>query len=189
MRLHSLAVTACGPYPGTEVVDFDVLGADGLFLLHGETGAGKTALLDSIAFALFGKVPGVRNDARRLRCDYADNDTLTEVKLELSVQGYRLRIVRGPEYERAKRRGEGTTKQQARASLTWIGDPPGGYDRDGLIRIDEVSRTVERLLGMSADQFFQVVLLPQGEFARFLRADTQEREQLQIGRASCRERV
>ncbi|MBP2320826.1 exonuclease SbcC [Kibdelosporangium banguiense] len=178
MRLHSLEVTAFGPYPGTEVVDFDVLGADGLFLLHGETGAGKTTLLDAIAFALFGKVPGVRNDARRLRCDYADNDTLTEVKLELSVQGYRLRLVRSPEYERPKRRGEGTTKQQARASLTWVGQPPGGYDRDGLIRIDEVSRTVERLLGMSAEQFFQVVLLPQGEFARFLRADTQEREQL-----------
>ncbi|RSM87010.1 SMC family ATPase [Kibdelosporangium aridum] len=178
MRLHSLEVTAFGPYPGTEVVDFDLLGADGLFLLHGETGAGKTTLLDAIAFALFGKVPGVRNDARRLRCDYADNDTLTEVKLELTVQGHRLRLVRGPEYERPKRRGEGTTKQQARASLTWVSDPPGGYNRDGLIRIDEVSRTVERLLGMSAEQFFQVVLLPQGEFARFLRADTQEREQL-----------
>ncbi|ALG06615.1 AAA family ATPase [Kibdelosporangium phytohabitans] len=178
MRLHSLEVTAFGPYPGTETVDFDVLGADGLFLLHGETGAGKTTLLDAIAFALFGKVPGVRNDARRLRCDYADNDTLTEVKLELTVQGHRLRLIRGPEYERPKKRGDGTTKQQARASLTWLGDPPGGYERDGLIRIDEVSRTVERLLGMSAEQFFQVVLLPQGEFARFLRADTQEREQL-----------
>jgi exonuclease SbcC len=178
MRLHSLEVTAFGPYPGTETVDFDVLGADGLFLLHGETGAGKTTLLDAIAFALFGKVPGARNDARRLRCDYADNDTLTEVKLELTIQGCRLRVVRGPEYERPKRRGEGTTKQQARASLTWVDVPPDGYERDGLIRIDEVSRTVERMLGMSAEQFFQVVLLPQGEFARFLRADTQEREQL-----------
>ena len=120
MRLHSLEVSAFGPYPATEVVDFDVLGADGLFLLHGETGAGKTTLLDAIAFALFGKVPGVRNDARRLRCDYADDDTMTEVKLELSVQGHRFRVVRGPEYERPKRRGEGTTKQQARASLTWV---------------------------------------------------------------------
>jgi DNA repair protein SbcC/Rad50 len=178
MRLHSLEVAAFGPYPGTETVDFDLLGADGLFLLHGETGAGKTTLLDAIAFALFGRVPGVRNDARRLRCDYADADVLTEVKLELSVQGYRLRLVRGPEYERPKKRGEGTTKQQARASLTWVGDPPSGYERDGLIRIDEVGRTIERLLGMSAEQFFQVVLLPQGEFARFLRADTTEREHL-----------
>ncbi|MET0132900.1 MAG: SMC family ATPase [Kibdelosporangium sp.] len=178
MRLHQLELSAFGPYPGTETVDFDLLGADGLFLLHGETGAGKTTLLDAIAFALFGRVPGVRNDARRLRCDYADNDVLTEVKLELSVKGYRFRLVRGPEYERPKRRGAGTTKQQARASLTWLGDPPGGYERDGLIRIEEVGRTVERMLGMSAEQFFQVVLLPQGEFARFLRADTTEREHL-----------
>jgi exonuclease SbcC len=178
MRLHSLEVAAFGPYPGVEVVDFDVLGADGLFLLHGETGSGKTTLLDAVAFALFGRVPGVRNDARRLRCDYASSDVLTEVKLELTVQGHRLRLVRGPEYERPKRRGEGTTKQQARASLVWVGDPPSGYERDALIRIDEVSRTVERLLGMSAEQFFQVVLLPQGEFARFLRADTHEREHL-----------
>jgi len=178
MRLHSLEVTAFGPYPERESVDFDVLGADGLFLLHGETGAGKTTLLDAIAFALFGRVPGVRNDARRLRCDYADNDTLTEVALELTVQGHRLRIVRSPEYERPKRRGEGTTRQQAKVSLTWVGDSPSGYERDGLIRIEEVARTVERLLGMSAEQFFQVVLLPQGEFARFLRADTTERERL-----------
>ncbi|MEV4318704.1 SMC family ATPase [Actinocrispum sp. NPDC049592] len=178
MRLHSLEVTAFGPYPGTESVDFDVLGADGLFLLHGETGAGKTTLLDAIAFALFGRVPGVRNEARRLRCDYADNDTLTEVKLELTIQGHRLRIVRSPEYERPKKRGDGMTKQQAKVSLVWVGDPPSGYERDGLIRIEEVARTVERLLGMVAEQFFQVVLLPQGEFARFLRADTTEREHL-----------
>jgi exonuclease SbcC len=178
MRLHSLEVAAFGPYPGRETVDFDLLGADGLFLLHGETGAGKTTLLDAIAFALFGRVPGVRNDARRLRCDYADNDTLTEVKLELTVQGHRLRLIRSPEYERPKKRGEGTTKQQAKASLVWVGDPPSGYERDGLIRIEEVARTVERLLGMSAEQFFQVVLLPQGDFARFLRADTTEREHL-----------
>src|SRR4051794_10745875 len=164
MRLHSLEVAAFGPYPERETVDFDVLGADGLFLLHGETGAGKTTLLDAIAFALFGRVPGVRNEARRLRCDYADNDVHTEVKLELTVQGHRLRLVRSPEYERPKKRGEGTTKQQARASLTWVGDAPSGYERDGLIRIEEVARTVERLLGMSAEQFFQVVLLPQGEF-------------------------
>lgn len=178
MRLHSLEVAAFGPYPGHETVDFDVLGADGLFLLHGETGAGKTTLLDAIAFALFGRVPGVRNDARRLRCDYADENMLTEVKLELTIQAHRLRIARIPEYERPKRRGEGTTKQQAKVSLTWVGNPPSGYERDGLIRIEEVARTVERLLGMTAEQFFQVVLLPQGEFARFLRAETTERERL-----------
>ncbi|HEY3465421.1 MAG TPA: SMC family ATPase, partial [Amycolatopsis sp.] len=178
MRLHRLEVEAFGPYCAREVVDFDVLGADGLFLLHGETGAGKTTLLDAIAFALFGVVPGARNEAKRLRCDLAEPDQVTEVALELTVQGHRLKIVRNPEYQRPKRRGEGTTTQQAKVSLSWIGAAPAGLPPEGLIRIEEVARTVERLLGMTAAQFFQVVLLPQGEFARFLRSDTAEREKL-----------
>lgn len=178
MRLHRLELQAFGPYPRREVVDFDVLGADGLFLLHGDTGAGKTTLLDAVAFALFGAVPGVRGEARRLRCDYADEDTPTVVSLELTVQGHRLLITRSPEYLRRKRRGGGTTKQQAKASLTWVGEPPAGHAPDGLTRIEDVALTVERLLGMNKDQFFQVVLLPQGEFARFLRSETGERERL-----------
>ncbi|GAA1214781.1 AAA family ATPase [Prauserella alba] len=178
MRLHRLEVSAFGPYAGREAVDFDTLGADGLFLLHGDTGAGKTTLLDAVAFALFGRVPGARAEAKRFRCDVAERGTPTEVTLELTVQGHRFRIVRNPEYERPKLRGDGTTKQQAKASLTWLDDPPGGQPPEGVTRIDEVARTVERLLGMTADQFFQVVLLPQGEFARFLRADTKDREEL-----------
>jgi exonuclease SbcC len=178
VRLHRLELTAFGPYPGREVVDFDRLGADGLFLLHGDTGAGKTTLLDAVAFALFGAVPGVRDQAKRLRCDYAEPSVATDVRLELSVRGHRLRLVRSPEYLRPKKRGDGTTKQHAKASLTWVGTAPSGHAPDGLTRIDEVGRTIERLLGMSKDQFFQVVLLPQGEFARFLRAETDEREKL-----------
>ncbi|WP_370944532.1 AAA family ATPase [Amycolatopsis sp. cg5] len=178
MRLHRLEVTAFGPYAGREVVDFDVLGADGLFLLHGDTGAGKTTLLDAVAFALFNSVPGARGETKRLRCDLADPDQVTEVALELTVQGQRLRVVRNPEYLRPKRRGDGFTKQQAKVSLTWVGAAPSGYAADGVTRNDEVARTIERLLGMNHKQFFQVVLLPQGEFARFLRADTAEREDL-----------
>jgi exonuclease SbcC len=178
MRLHRLDLTAFGPYPSRESVDFDALGQDGLFLLHGDTGAGKTTVLDAVAFALFGSVPGARGEVKRLRCDYAEPDAVTEVALEFTVQGHRLRVVRSPEYERAKSRGEGVTTQRAKASLTWVGEAPSGHTPDGLTRIDEVARTVQRLLGMSADQFFQVVLLPQGEFARFLRSDTTEREQL-----------
>jgi exonuclease SbcC len=173
-----LEVAAFGPYIRREIVDFDVLGADGLFLLHGDTGAGKTTLLDAIAFALFGVVPGARGEVKRLRCAQAEPDDVTEVVLELTVQGHRLRIVRNPEYQRPKRRGAGTTTQQAKVSLSWTGQAPDGQPREGVTRIDEVARTVERLLGMTADQFFQVVLLPQGEFARFLRADTTEREKL-----------
>jgi exonuclease SbcC len=178
VRLHRLEVAAFGPYRDRETVDFDALGADGLFLLHGDTGAGKTTLLDAVAFALFGVVPGARGQVKRLRCDLADVDMPTEIILELTVQGQRMRIVRSPEYERRKRTGGGTTLQRAKASLTRLGTPPSGESPEGITRIDDVARTVQRLLGMSAEQFFQVVLLPQGEFARFLRADTAEREKL-----------
>ncbi|ACU34696.1 AAA family ATPase [Actinosynnema mirum] len=174
MRLHRLELSAFGPYPGREVVDFDALGADGLFLLHGDTGAGKTTLLDAVAFALFGQVPGARGEVKRLRCDYASPDVETVVSLELTVRERRLVITRSPEYERPKKRGGGTTRQNAKAALAWV----SGWEGEGHGRIDEVAREVESLLGMTAHQFFQVVLLPQGEFARFLRADTGEREKL-----------
>ncbi|WP_020500755.1 AAA family ATPase [Sciscionella marina] len=174
MRLHRLEVSAFGPYSGHETVDFDTLGADGLFLLHGDTGAGKTSLLDAIAYAIFGAVPGARGEVKRLRCDLSSPDTPTEVRLELTVQGQRLQISRSPEYDRPKKRGDGTTKQPAKGSLVWLDDA----DRAALTRLDEIGRTMQRLLGMSAEQFFQVVLLPQGEFARFLRAETAEREHL-----------
>lgn len=174
MRLHRLEICGFGPYPHSETVDFDELGSDGLFLLHGDTGAGKTTLLDAVAFALFGAVPGARGEAKRLRCDTAPAGTPTEVGLELTVAGQRLRLLRSPEYQRPKARGEGTTKQPAKASLVWVDDA----DREPLTRLDEVGATVSRLLGLNAEQFFQVVLLPQGEFARFLRAETAEREKL-----------
>ncbi|APU12919.1 AAA family ATPase [Actinoalloteichus fjordicus] len=178
MRLHRLAMTAFGPYRGTVHVDFDALSADGLFLLHGETGAGKTTLLDGVAYALFGQVPGARGQVRRLRCDHAADTVATRVELELTIQGHRIRIVRSPEFERPKKRGSGTTTVQAKVSLGWLGSVPVGYPPDGLSRIDEVARTVGRLIGMTYTQFFQVVLLPQGEFAQFLRAETEDREKL-----------
>ncbi|MFC3898066.1 AAA family ATPase [Lentzea rhizosphaerae] len=174
MRLHRLELTAFGPYPRPETVDFDELGADGLFLLHGDTGAGKTTLLDAVAFALFGRVPGARGDVKKLRCEYADPEVPTEVSLELTVQSRRFRIVRSPEFDRPKKRGGGFTTQPAKCSLTWL----EGWDGEGITRIDDVARAVEDLLGMSYEQFFQVVLLPQGEFAKFLRSETAEREVL-----------
>ncbi|WP_072805567.1 AAA family ATPase [Rhodococcoides yunnanense] len=173
MRLHHLELTAFGPFGKTERVDFDALGADGLFLLHGRTGAGKTTVLDAVAFALYGTVPGARREGKRLLSDHADPGVAPSVTLEATLGGRRVRIVRSPEYFRPKKRGAGTTKQNAKASLTWL-------DGDGqnLTRLDEIGDAVGAALGMSADQFFQVVLLPQGEFARFLRADSEERGNL-----------
>jgi exonuclease SbcC len=172
MRLHRLAITAFGPYTDTQVVDFDELSAERLFLLHGETGAGKTSLLDAVAFALFGHVPGARDEAKRIRSDQAASDVRTEVELELTVGGERLRIVRSPAQERAKRRGSGTTTEQARVVVE-AGD--GGRWAPVTTRHQDAGEYLQRRIGMSAEQFFQVVLLPQGEFARFLRAEAEDR--------------
>jgi len=174
MRLHRLVVTAFGPFAGTETVDFDALGADGLFLVHGETGAGKTTVLDAVAFALFGRVPGARNDAKRLRSDHADPAAVPSVELELTVGGSRVVVTRSPAWDRPKKRGSGTTPQNATASVRWT----DGSGRGPVAGNEETARVAERLVGMTAEQFTQVVLLPQGDFARFLRAETAEREQL-----------
>src|SRR6266704_692556 len=114
MRPHRLRVTAFGAFGGTVEVSFEDLACSGLFLLHGETGAGKTTLLDAIGFALYGRVPGERGKARRLRSDHAAPGTPTEVQLEATLGGRLMRITRKPEQERAKLRGAGTTTEQAK---------------------------------------------------------------------------
>ncbi|WP_063051155.1 AAA family ATPase [Nocardia arthritidis] len=173
MRLHKLEMTAFGPFADTTVVDFDALGADGLFLLHGQTGAGKTTVLDAIAFALYGRVPGARGESKRLHSDHAPEQRPPQVVLEATLGGRRLRLTRSPEFQRAKRDGTGMRTINPKATLTWL-DGRG----ENLSRIPDIGEEVLRLLGMSADQFFQVVLLPQGDFARFLRADNEDREKL-----------
>lgn len=173
MRLHHLRIRAFGPFADEVSIDFDEIGCDGLFLMHGQTGAGKTTILDAVAFALYGRVPGARDTHRRLHSDHADPQAVPEVTLEATIGGRRVRIRRSPEYVRPKKRGTGTTKTNASATLVWLDG-----SRPDLTRLPEIGEAVTGLLGMSADQFFQVVLLPQGDFARFLRAQNDEREQL-----------
>lgn len=173
MRLHQLEITAFGPFAGTVDVNFDRLGADGLFLLHGDTGAGKTTVLDAVAFALYGRVPGARNEGKRLLSDHAPAGSIPQVSLEVTISGRRLKIVRSPEFSRPKKRGSGSIVENAKATLTWL-DGHG----ENLSRLPDIGDEINRLMGMSADQFFQVVLLPQGEFARFLRAENDERGKL-----------
>jgi len=175
MRPHRLRVTAFGAFGGTVEVSFDDLASSGLFLLHGETGAGKTTLLDAIGFALYGRVPGERGKTRRLRSDHAAPGTSTEVQLEATIGGRRMRITRKPEQERPKLRGTGTTTEQAKVLLEEF---TGASWQAVSTRAGEADTEIADLMGMSADQFFQVVLLPQGEFARFLHADAGDRAKL-----------
>ncbi|BCM71670.1 MULTISPECIES: AAA family ATPase [unclassified Streptomyces] len=182
MRLHRLDITAFGPFGGSQTVDFDALSAAGLFLLHGPTGAGKTSVLDAVAYALYGSVPGARQSSQgmTLRSDHAAPGTRTEVRLELTVAGRRLEITRQPPWERPKLRGTGMTVDKAQ---TWLReyDAQAGVWKDLSRSHQEIGAEVEQLLGMSREQFCQVVLLPQGDFARFLRADAEARGRL-LGR-------
>ncbi len=172
MRPHLLSLTAFGPFAGTVSVDLDALAASGLFLLHGPTGAGKTTLLDGIGFALFGRVPGVRNSAKRLRSDHAETSVRTEVCLEATCGDRRIRVTRSPAWERPKARGTGTTVEPARVLLEEVVD--GSWVALST-RPREADDEIADLVGMSAEQFFQVVLLPQGDFAQFLHASSVDR--------------
>ncbi|WP_432180820.1 AAA family ATPase [Streptomyces sp. NBC_00063] len=183
MRLHRLRITAFGPFGASQEVDFDNLSSAGLFLLHGPTGAGKTSVLDAVCYALYGSVPGVRQGSGQgtsLRSDHAAPATRTEVTLDLTVAGRRLELTRQPPWERPKKRGTGTTMDKAQSWLREY-DATAGTWKDLSRSHQEIGEEISQLLGMSKEQFCQVVLLPQGDFARFLRADAEARGKL-LGR-------
>jgi exonuclease SbcC len=117
VRLHRLEAQAFGPFAGPVEVDFDQLSEAGLFLLSGATGAGKTSVLDAVCFALYGDVPGDRSTAKRLRCDQAAPGLPPLVTLEATLGGRRFRLVRSPAWDRPKKRGTGTTTEQARVTV------------------------------------------------------------------------
>lgn len=174
MRLHRLTLTAFGPFAGSHTVDFDELSSAGLFLLHGATGAGKTSVLDGVCYALYGGVPGSR-PGNRLRSDHAGPGTPTEVVLDLTVGGRRLEVTRRPEQPRPKKRGSGNTMEKA---VTLLREQSAGQWRALSKSHQEAGEELLRLIGMSREQFCQVVLLPQGEFATFLRATATDRAAL-----------
>ncbi|MFD8550233.1 AAA family ATPase [Streptomyces fradiae] len=178
MRLHTLHLQAFGPFAGTHTIDFEALSADGLFLLHGDTGAGKSTIFAAICFALYGKPPGDRD--LLLRSHHAPADLLTEITLEVTLAGRRLRIHRIPAQMRPKRSGEGETLQKAETRLSeWTIDTDGqGRWEPASKSHQEAGTEITNLLGMSRDQFCQVVLLPQNEFTKFLHADASGRREL-----------
>ena len=179
MRLHTLIMTGIGPYAGTETIDFDRFTASGRFLLTGPTGSGKTTIIDAIVFALYGQVADSSGSSKqRLRSTLVDAAARSEVDLTFSTSAGVYRILRSPEYWRPKKRGTGTTRQNAAAKL-WRLSAPGGHALDEPItKLEDVGAEVNRIVGLSRDQFTQTVVLPQGRFARFLRATSAERHTL-----------
>ena len=175
MLLHSLEITAFGPFAETVTVDFDQLSAAGLFLLSGQTGAGKTSVLDAVCFALYGDVPGDRSSAKRFRCDTAPAGLAPRVVLEATLGGRRFRLTRSPAWQRPKKRGSGHTTEQAHVLLEEHVDDAWVALSN---RMDEAGHLVTGLVGMTMPQFCQVAMLPQGRFQTFLRARSEERHRL-----------
>lgn len=180
MRLHQLDVVGFGPFADPVSIDFDSLSEAGLFLLSGPTGAGKSSVLDAVCFALYGDVPGDRSAAKRLRSDHAGDDVVPRVVLEATLSGRRFRIDRSPAWTRPKKRGAGTTVEQARVVISERRTNDDGIDAWHPLstRLDETGHLVTRLVGMTLPQFCQVAMLPQGRFQAFLRARSEERHAL-----------
>ncbi len=177
MRPLSLTMTAFGPFPGRETIDFTQLGENPLFLINGPTGSGKTTILDAICFALYGKTTGDEREGAQMRSDLAATDTLTEVSFAFELAGRRFAIRRSPEQQRPKARGEGFTTQAPEAEIKEL--LAGGAEK--LIvasKVSEATREIEELTGLSVDQFRQVMVLPQGQFRQLLMADSGEREKI-----------
>ncbi len=174
MKPHQLKIEAFGPYADPVEIGFDELSQEGLFLIYGTTGAGKTFLLDAICFALYGEVSGDRS-VKTLKSDHAKSAAVPRVSLEFSSGGARYLVDRSPAYTALKSRGEGTTEKSPQAALYRL----VGTEREVIVsRATEVTREVEDLVGLNAGQFRQVILLPQGKFAEVLRAKANEREAL-----------
>ena len=169
MRPIQLTLSAFGPYAGRTVLELDKLGKQGLYLITGDTGAGKTTIFDAISYALYGQPSGENREAAMLRSKYADGDTPTEVELVFDYRGKRYTVRRNPAYERPAKRGGGVTKELAKAELTL---PDGKV----VTKSREVDRAVQDILGVDRDQFRQIAMIAQGDFLKLLLASTDERK-------------
>ena len=172
MRPQKLTISAFGPYAGKTEIDFSRLGDRGLFLITGDTGAGKTTIFDAIAFALYGEASGNVREAGMFRSKYAGEEVPTFVELEFVYREKRYRIRRNPEYLRPKGRGTGYTMQKADAELTFFDG------RQPVTRTREVTRAVEEVIGLDYRQFTQIAMIAQGDFQKLLLAGTQERGEI-----------
>ncbi|MFS8152492.1 AAA family ATPase [Vreelandella titanicae] len=172
----TLTMQAFGPFAGSETIDFTALGRSPLFLINGPTGAGKSSILDAICFALYGQTTGNERDPAQMRCDQADASLLTEVTLDFRLRGVDYRVRRVPQQERPKARGEGTTTHNAEAQL-WRLKAEGEVESCLVARkVNDATAELQTLIGLDANQFRQVMVLPQGKFRELLLAGSKERE-------------
>ncbi len=171
MRPLKLTVSAFGPYAGTVVMELEKLGEQGLYLITGDTGAGKTTIFDAITYALYGEPSGENREVSMLRSKYAAPETPTRVELVFAYCGKSYTVRRNPEYERPAKKGNGTTTQKAEAELTL----PDGHV---VTRAKEVNSEIVGIIGLNRSQFSQIAMIAQGDFLKLLLARTEERQKI-----------
>lgn len=169
MRPIKLTMSAFGPYAGRTVLDLDKLGTGGLYLITGDTGAGKTTIFDAITFALYGEASGDNREPSMFRSKYASAETPTEVELVFSYAGKIYTVKRNPEYDRPKTRGDGFTTQKAEAELHF---PDGRV----ITKQKDVDSAIRDIMGINRNQFMQISMIAQGDFLKLLLAPTEERK-------------
>ena len=171
MRPLKITMSAFGPYAGEVTLDMQKLGKSGIYLITGDTGAGKTTIFDAISYALYGEASGNYRENTTLRSKYASADTPTFVELEFEYNNEIYKINRNPEYPRPNKRGEGFTKQSANAELVM---PDGSV----ITKIKDVSAKVEEIIGINKNQFSQIAMIAQGDFRKLLNCETNERSKI-----------
>ncbi len=170
MKPINIIISAFGPYKDKVIIDFTKLGENGIFLITGDTGAGKTSIFDAISFAIFGEVSGSNRPIQSIRSDFADPETETFVELEFLHKNKIYKILRNPTYEKPKKKGDGFTKKTADASLE--------FDDKVVTGIKNVDTKIEEILGINAKQFKQIAMLAQGEFLKILFAESKDRTEI-----------
>ena len=178
MYLHRLELRAIGPYPDLVSIDFAALAASGVFLLEGPTGSGKSTIIDAVVFALYGGLAGTDVSTDRLHSQHADPAVEPFVELVFETGAGVFRVRRTPQHDRPKQRGTGTVKQQASAQLTRLASPTDPAGEPVSARAQEVGAEITRIIGLDRAQFLQTVVLPQGEFAKFLKSPGEDRRRL-----------
>ena len=180
MRPITLTMSAFGPYAAKTVIELDKLGTNGLYLITGDTGAGKTTIFDAITYALYGEASGNTRDVNMFRSKYAEPSTPTEVELTFEYAQKIYTVKRNPEYDRPKARGEGYTTEKANAELHY---PDGRV----VTRLKEVNKAIVDIMGIDRSQFTQIAMIAQGDFLKLLLASTEDRKKIfqKIFRTQC----
>ncbi len=171
MRPIKLIISAFGPYAKETIINLDDFGKSGIYLISGDTGAGKTMIFDAISYALFGEPSGNVRDVNSFRSKYATDDVKTYVELKFEYRDKIYKVRRNPEYFRPSKRGEGMVKEMAGAELIL---PDGRI----VSKIKEVNKEITKILGINREQFCQIAMISQGEFLKLILADTRDREKI-----------